>query len=92
MSFFKSMRHPNSEFLIRRADVRDAAVIARHRARMFHDMGELSEEAFDETVSLLYDTLPAPGYLFIGSTESITSSKAGFDLQQIGGAAVYAKH
>jgi GNAT superfamily N-acetyltransferase len=48
MSFFKSMRHPNSEFLIRRADVRDAAVIARHRARMFHDMGELSEEAFDD--------------------------------------------
>src|ERR1041384_3684389 len=48
MSFFKSMRHPNSEFLIRRAAVRDAAVIARHRARMFHDMGELSEEAFDD--------------------------------------------
>src|ERR1043166_2406412 len=48
MLFSKSMRPRDSEFLIRRADVRDAAVIARHRARMFHDMGELSGEAFDD--------------------------------------------
>ncbi|MFL6520358.1 MAG: GNAT family N-acetyltransferase [Chthoniobacterales bacterium] len=42
------MRHPESEFLIRRADVRDAGVIARHRARMFQDMGDLSEETRDD--------------------------------------------
>ena len=48
MLFSKSMRSRDSEFLIRRAEVRDADVIARHRARMFHDMGELSEEAFDD--------------------------------------------
>jgi GNAT superfamily N-acetyltransferase len=48
MSFSKSMRHPDVEFPIRRADVRDAAVIARHRARMFHDMGEISDEALDD--------------------------------------------
>jgi GNAT superfamily N-acetyltransferase len=42
------MRQPDGEFLIRRADVGDAAVIARHRARMFHDMGELSDETVDD--------------------------------------------
>jgi GNAT superfamily N-acetyltransferase len=42
------MRHPDSEFLIRRADVRDAAVIARYRAQMFQDMGELSDETVDD--------------------------------------------
>src|ERR1041385_2953261 len=48
MSSSKSMRHPDVEFPIRRADVSDAAVIARHRARMFHDMGEISDEALDD--------------------------------------------
>ncbi len=42
------MRDPDSEFVIRRADVRDADVIARHRARMFHDMGDLGEERLDD--------------------------------------------
>jgi GNAT superfamily N-acetyltransferase len=42
------MRHSNSEFLIRPADVRDAAVVARHRARMFHDMGEISDQTVDD--------------------------------------------
>jgi GNAT superfamily N-acetyltransferase len=42
------MRHPDSEFLIRRADVRDAAMIARHRARMFQDMGDFSGETLDD--------------------------------------------
>jgi GNAT superfamily N-acetyltransferase len=42
------MRRPEGEFLIRRAEVGDAAVIAQHRARMFHDMGELSGDAFDD--------------------------------------------
>jgi GNAT superfamily N-acetyltransferase len=37
---------PDGEFLIRRADVEDAPVIARHRARMFQDMGELAGETF----------------------------------------------
>ena len=35
-------------FLIRRATVGDAAVVARHRARMFHDMAEISDEAYDD--------------------------------------------
>jgi GNAT superfamily N-acetyltransferase len=48
MWFSKSMRRPDGEFLIRRAEVRDAAVIAGHRARMFHDMGELSDETVDD--------------------------------------------
>jgi GNAT superfamily N-acetyltransferase len=48
MWFSKSMHRPDGEFLIRRADVEDAAVIARHRARMFHDMGEISDEALDD--------------------------------------------
>ena len=39
---------PAAEFLIRRARIEDAAVIARHRARMFHDMGEISAETLEE--------------------------------------------
>jgi N-acetyltransferase len=38
----------NGEFVIRRAVVADAGIIAQHRARMFHDMGEISDEAFDD--------------------------------------------
>jgi N-acetyltransferase len=37
----------DAPFLIRRATVEDAGVIAQHRARMFHDMGEISDEAYD---------------------------------------------
>jgi len=35
-------------FLVRRATLADAAAIARHRARMFHDMNEISDEAYDD--------------------------------------------
>lgn len=48
MWFFKSMRPPDGEFVVRRADVRDAGVIARHRARMFQDMGDLSGDTLDD--------------------------------------------
>jgi RimJ/RimL family protein N-acetyltransferase len=41
----------DAEFLVRRADVADAAVIARQRARMFQDMGDISAETFDEFVA-----------------------------------------
>lgn len=37
----------DAPFVIRRASIEDAAVIARHRARMFQDMGEISDELFD---------------------------------------------
>jgi len=37
----------DAPFLIRRATVEDSAIIARHRARMFHDMAEISDEAYD---------------------------------------------
>jgi GNAT superfamily N-acetyltransferase len=47
MWFSKSMRRLAADFLVRRAEVDDASVIARHRARMFHDMGEISGEALD---------------------------------------------
>jgi hypothetical protein len=41
--------HPSdASFLICRATVEDAAVVARHRARMFHDMGEISGETYDD--------------------------------------------
>jgi RimJ/RimL family protein N-acetyltransferase len=37
----------DAPFLVRRATIEDAVVIARHRAGMFHDMGEISDEAYD---------------------------------------------
>lgn len=38
----------DSPFLIRQAGPEDAAIIARHRAQMFHDMNEISDEAVEE--------------------------------------------
>ena len=38
----------DAPFLIRRATVEDAGVVAGHRARMFHDMGEISDDAYDD--------------------------------------------
>jgi RimJ/RimL family protein N-acetyltransferase len=43
------------EVLVRRAEVDDAAVIARHRARMFQDMGDISTETFDDFVAASRD-------------------------------------
>jgi GNAT superfamily N-acetyltransferase len=40
-------RVASDSFKIRRATVRDADVIAWHRARMFQDMGDVSGEAFE---------------------------------------------
>ena len=39
------------EFVIRRATVGDASVVARHRARMFQDMGEIPAAMFDDFVA-----------------------------------------
>jgi N-acetyltransferase len=39
---------PDAEFRVWRAKTDDAAVIARHRARMFQDMGDISAETFCE--------------------------------------------
>jgi GNAT superfamily N-acetyltransferase len=46
----------NSEYRIRRATVEDAPVIARHRAAMFRDMGDVSGDdvARIESSSLVY--------------------------------------
>ncbi len=38
----------DAEFVVRRAGVADAGIIARHRARMFRDMGEIPAEVFDD--------------------------------------------
>jgi GNAT superfamily N-acetyltransferase len=37
-----------AQFHIRRAAIADADVIARHRARMFYDMGDIPNELFEE--------------------------------------------
>jgi GNAT superfamily N-acetyltransferase len=37
-----------AEFVVRRADVADAATIAHHRARMFADMGDIPPAMFDD--------------------------------------------
>lgn len=42
------MRPLPPDFLVRRAEVDDAAVIARHRARMFQDMGEIATETLND--------------------------------------------
>jgi GNAT superfamily N-acetyltransferase len=36
------------DFIIRRAEIADAGIIAHHRARMFYDMGDVPDAIFDE--------------------------------------------
>jgi RimJ/RimL family protein N-acetyltransferase len=38
----------DDQFVVRRAGVADAAVVARHRTRMFHDMNEIPDDAFGD--------------------------------------------
>jgi RimJ/RimL family protein N-acetyltransferase len=41
----------SGEFVVRRVTIADAPVIARHRARMFKDMGEIPAAMFDDFVA-----------------------------------------
>jgi hypothetical protein len=54
-------------FLIRGATVRDAEVIARHRALMFAEMYDLAEERtadlLEQTISYLRVAMPAGEYV-----------------------------
>jgi len=54
-------------FEVRRAGVRDSAVIARHRAEMFTDMGELPPRLYGElvaaTMRYLEEAIPAEDYV-----------------------------
>ena len=44
---YTAQRTASDTFQIRRATARDADIISWHRARMFHDMGDVSEDAFE---------------------------------------------
>ncbi len=54
-------------FIVRRATAADAAVIARHRAEMFKDMGQLSEDLYQPlvaaTIGYLETALPQEEYV-----------------------------
>jgi chemotaxis protein methyltransferase CheR len=50
-----------------------------------------SEQAIRKTVRLFYQNMPAPGYLFVGVSESLLRLTTDFELQEIGGAFVYVK-
>lgn len=50
-----------------------------------------SESAIRRTVRLFGQILVAPGYLFVGASESLLRLTADFELQEIGGAFVYVK-
>jgi chemotaxis protein methyltransferase CheR len=50
-----------------------------------------SEESIKHTVSLFYQGITSPGYLFVGAAESLLKITKEFDLQEIGGAFVYVK-
>jgi len=57
----------NGEFTIRRGNVNDAAVLARHRAEMFRDMGDLPDalypELLDATRAWMERGIPAGEYV-----------------------------
>ena len=78
-------------FSVRRARVEDAPVIAWHRARMFQDMGEISEATFDgllEAARVWTERALAQGE-YIGwfgmptSNPSVIAGGAGVQLRQV---------
>ena len=50
-----------------------------------------SDKQIQETVQTFFDFMPTPGYLFVGSSESLLRIRTDFDLQEIGGIYVYVK-
>lgn len=50
-----------------------------------------SAKTIRRTVKLFYECMPSPGYLFVGTSESLTGLNVKFALQEIGRAFVYAK-
>ena len=57
----------SAQFIVRRATVADAAVIARHRAEMFKDMGSLSDDLYQPlvaaTIAYLEVAIPREEYI-----------------------------
>jgi GNAT superfamily N-acetyltransferase len=57
----------SESFTIRRADLADAPIIARHRAEMFRDMGELEDDLYptlvEATRQLVARMIPAGEYV-----------------------------
>jgi GNAT superfamily N-acetyltransferase len=57
----------SDRFVVRRATLGDAAPIARHRAEMFRDMGQLPghlySELVEQTIRYLEEALPAEEYV-----------------------------
>ncbi len=50
-----------------------------------------SSQAIKKVVDLFYRQMPAPGYLFLGASESLLRLETGFELEEIGGAFAYVK-
>ena len=50
-----------------------------------------SEQGIKKTVEAFYENMPSPGYLFVGSSESLLRLGTPFELEEIGGAFVYVK-
>ena len=50
-----------------------------------------SDKQIAETVQTFFDFMPTPGYLFVGSSESLLRITTDFDLQEINGTYVYVK-
>lgn len=50
-----------------------------------------SEKAISKVVHWFYESMPNPGHLFVGTSESLLKVTKDFELQEIGGAFVYVK-
>jgi chemotaxis protein methyltransferase CheR len=50
-----------------------------------------SAERVRQVVERFAESMPTPGYLFVGASESLLRATARFDLEEIGGAFVYVK-
>ncbi len=50
-----------------------------------------SDDMIRRVAALLYERMPAPGYLFLGASESLVRLGSRFDLREIGDALVYVK-
>jgi len=50
-----------------------------------------ADEAIKKTVQFFFERMPSPGYLFVGSAESLLRITTSFELKEIGDAFCYVK-
>jgi chemotaxis protein methyltransferase CheR len=74
-------------------DPRDAQLIAQAQVIFCRNVFiYFSDEAVRQVVKIFGETMPAPGYLCVGASESLLRVTNRFELEDVDGAFIYVKH